>query len=606
MGLTLADLQEWDPEQIHEFADATAARARHSREAAQNIANLPVFATWHGDAGTAAQDAMAKSSTKMELSAQNAFRVWAGAGQAYLEAAAVKKELNDIFAEAAAAPAVHIDTTSNTVIPPDTNGWSDADIQKVKAKVDELRRKITALLATAEKTNSDLAAVLRAATGAQAADGQPGEAPSDPNAPNGASTLGDLGRANDQAVLDAMNRVKAAQKALDEASAAAYTHGAGSPEAQAALGKLPQLKKNLADALDDLGKIPDYSGIDPKSVSIGPDGKLLFSYTVDGQTMQVTGSLKNGTGEIFDQGTHAYYTYKDGKLVGTRILDEGRAIPNDELLQNAVFTAVGAGPTLTAGKAGVEAAWQGMRALFTREALETGAGAAAGVTADNVLPRAIVQAEDRAAIAAHNLADHAPVPHTPVGAAAEHPAPLPASEHAPPPITHDPPLAGAGPHAPPPAVEPPPPLPHDSPLFEGYQPVEPGPQFTAADGGLIYPDESLASKPYAIPGTVVPDVDLAAGTELGRFGYPGGAYLAPEGTPFAELSLPPEAAAKPYFNYFVKDPTALPPGWHIEQSQAAPWFHQPGGGTQYRIIDEFGNSGSVEELVRWGFLGEVE
>ncbi|WP_131813810.1 TNT domain-containing protein, partial [Mycolicibacter kumamotonensis] len=108
-----------------------------------------------------------------------------------------------------------------------------------------------------------------------------------------------------------------------------------------------------------------------------------------------------------------------------------------------------------------------------------------------------------------------------------------------------------------------------------------------------------------IPGTVIPDANLAAGTELGRFGYPGGGYLAPQGTPFAQLSLPPESATKPYYTYVVNDAAALPPGWHIEQSRAAQWFHQPGGGTQYRILDEYGKNGSVEELVRWGFLRRV-
>ncbi|SRX92144.1 hypothetical protein MSP7336_00368 [Mycobacterium shimoidei] len=445
MGLCLADLQEWDPEQINELGEAAASRARHSREAARNIANLPVFATWRGEAAQAAKDAGTEKSTRMELSAQNAFRVWAGAGHAYEEAAAVKKELNDIFAEANAAPAVHIDTATNVVMPPDTSGWTDEDVARVTAKVEALQQKIASLLLTAEKADADLAAVLRAATAAESpVTEQSGDRPSDPNAPTAASTLADLGRANDQAVVDAMAKVKAAQKALDEASKDAYTHGAGSPEAQTALAKLPELKKNLATALDELGKVPDYSGIDPKSMSIGPDGKLLFSYSLNGQTMQVTGSLKNGTGEIFDQGSHAYYTYKDGQLVGTRILDEGRAIPNDELLQNAVFTAVGAGPTAMAGKAGAEVAWQGMRALFTREAVETGAGAAAGVTADNVLPRAVVQAEHRAELAAQNLADHAPVSHIPAGAVAEHPTPLPASEHPAP--VHDHPLPSGEPH----------------------------------------------------------------------------------------------------------------------------------------------------------------
>ena len=602
MGLTIADLQEWGPEQIIEFSEAAAARARHSREAAQNIPNLPVFTTWHGEAATTAQEALGKTSGKMELSAQDAFKVALGAGHAAQEVAAVKKELTDIFAEANAVPAVHIDTKTNTVTPPDTIGWADQDAARVKTKVEELQHKITALLLKAEKANSDLAAVLRAGTGTQSLDGQPTDPPADPNAPNAESTLDDLAHANNQAVVDAMQQVKAAQKALDEASKAAYTHGAGSPEAQAALARLPELKKNLATALDDLGKIPDYSGIDPKSMTIGPDGKLLFNYTLNGQTMQVNGSLKNGSGEIFDQGTHAYYTYKDGKLAGTRILDEGRAIPNDELLQNAIFGAVGAGPTAMAGKAGAEAAWQGMRALFTREALETGGVAAAGVTADNAIPRALVEAEHRAELAAQNLADH-PVPHTPVGAPAEHPAYSPAGEHPAPPVTdHPAPSSGANGRTPVTETHSPPPAPHDSPLFDGYHPVEPGPQFTAADGNLVYPDDSLASKPYAIPGTVVPDAHLTPGTEFGRFGSPGGSYLAPEGTPFAELSLPPESALKPYYGYVVEDPTALPPGWHIEQSQAAPWFHQPGGGTQFRIVRPDGTNGTVVDLERFGVV----
>ncbi|ORW09027.1 hypothetical protein [Mycobacterium kyorinense] len=465
VGLCIADLQEWDAEQISEFAEAAAARARHSREAAQNIPNLPVFTTWHGEAASTAQEGLAKTGGKMELSAQDAFKVALGAGHAAQEVAAVKKELADIFAEANAMPAVHIDTKTNTVSPPDTTGWADEDVQKVKTKVEELQHKISALLLKAEKANTDLAAVLRAGTGTQTPDGQPsGDPPSDPNAPNAKSTLDDLGRANNQAVVDAMARVKAAQKALDEASKAAYTHGAGSPEAQAALAKLSELKKNLATALDDLGKIPNYSGIDPKSVTIGPDGKLLFNYTLNGQTMQVTGSLKNGTGEIFDQGTHAYYTYKDGKLVGTRILDEGRALPDDQLLQNAVFGAVGAGPTAMAGKAGAEAAWQGLRALFTREAL-------AGITSDNVLPRALSAAEIRASMATAELDGHAPVPHAPVGPAAEHPTPLPAGDHPAPPVTHDHPLPESGPH--------------DSPLpgGDGAHPLPPepatsGPAFT--------------------------------------------------------------------------------------------------------------------------------
>ncbi|MGA7131887.1 MAG: hypothetical protein WBZ15_06030, partial [Mycobacterium sp.] len=163
-----------------------------------------------------------------------------------------------------------------------------------------------------------------------------------------ASELADLRHATNQAVVDQMAKVRAAQKALDDAMAAAYTHGPGSPEGQAALDSLPQLKKNVAEALNDLGKISDYNNVDPSNLRASADGHFLFGYAADGQPVQVTGQLKNGTGEIFDQGTGTYYTFKDGKLVGLRTPDSGRVEATDEPLLTAVTLAVGA-PELKAG-----------------------------------------------------------------------------------------------------------------------------------------------------------------------------------------------------------------------------------------------------------------
>ncbi|MFA4083611.1 TNT domain-containing protein [Mycobacteroides salmoniphilum] len=152
---------------------------------------------------------------------------------------------------------------------------------------------------------------------------------------------------------------------------------------------------------------------------------------------------------------------------------------------------------------------------------------------------------------------------------------------------------------------PPPPLPPDHSLFEGYHPTDPGPKYTNVDGSLRYPDASDPSKPYAVTGTVVDSAQLPKGTVLGRFGFPGGEWLAPEGTPFAKLALPPESALKPYFEYVVSDPTKLPPGWRIEESQVAPWFNQPGMGPQYRIIGPPGVRPNVEFLEDSGFLSRI-
>ncbi len=418
---------------------------------------------------------------------------------------------------------------------------------------------------------------------------KPGDVP-----PSGleASQLADLNHLVNQAVVDQMAKVRAAQKAVDDAAAAAYKGGAGSPEALAAMNRLPELKKNLADALNDLGKLPDYGGIDPSALRSSADGHFLFGYDAEGHPVQVTGQLKNGTGEIFDQGRGTYYTFKDGKLVGMRTPDPGRAEATDEPLLSAVMLATGVGPE---AKAASEGAIQGFKSLLERRAV----GLGENITSDNVLARTFSAAEARTEQAQQQLAaEHTPAS-LPPSVAGEHPPPVVSAEHPPVPA-HEPAPVEHAPPAPPGLVAHP--LPAESSLFEGYHPVDPGPEFTNADGSLIYPDQSLPSKPYAVPGTIVPNAQLAPGTELSRFGFPGGEYLAPDGTPFAQLSLPPSSALKPYCEYVVADPAKLPPGWQIEQSEVAPWFHQPGGGTQYRIIAPRGQEPSVQELLDWGYL----
>ncbi|ORB72754.1 putative alpha/beta hydrolase [Mycobacterium scrofulaceum] len=263
--------------------------------------------------------------------------------------------------------------------------------------------------------------------------------------------LADIRRITDQAVVDQMGKVRAAQLALDKAMADLYTHGPGSPEGEAANASLPKLKADLAHALDDLGKIPDYKGIDPTSITTTPDGRFMFTYTVDGQPVQVYGQLKNGTGEFFDQAMGTSYTFSGGKLTGMRTPDPGKVEATPEPLWSAITLAVG-GPEL---KAGGEAAWQGLKTLFSREALQ-------GLSADNVLPRALSGAEMRAAIAEADLPQHgSPIPDVsgqPVPGAG-HPGPPPVVEHAPHsggsgdiPAEHGP----AGPHVPVPPDGPPP------------------------------------------------------------------------------------------------------------------------------------------------------
>lgn len=258
-----------------------------------------------------------------------------------------------------------------------------------------------------------------------------------PPSPAQQAALAQIRQVTKQAVADQLAKVRAARDALNKAAADAYTHGPGSPEAEAANAKLPKLKDDLAKALDDLRKIPDYTGIDPASVSITPDGHFMFTYNDKGQPVQVIGQLKNGSGEFFDQATGTYYSFNGGKLTGMRTPDPGQVEATPEPLWTAITLAVG-GPGL---KAGGEALLQGAKALFGREAFE-------GLTSESLTASGMTGPELRGALAEADLPPHGapgvggePVPGT-------HPLEPPPVEHAPPaadaPVEHAP----AGPHAP--------------------------------------------------------------------------------------------------------------------------------------------------------------
>jgi hypothetical protein len=405
--LCVADIDHWDPNAVLDVFHGASERAAVAADTSDGLRRLPVFSTWGGMAEDAAKAAIGATRVDLDAHGQEALAVAQAARIAANGIEKVKADLTKLRSEAASLD-MAIDPVTDTVLP--GPGFSGNPMELL-LKQQQLQPRLTAIIAEANGVDAELAQAINMADGRMPIPGAPAQAvdrklsggPDDAanqGVPGGPSTLADLERANDRAAIDAMNRVKAAQHALDQASAEAYTHGAGSPEAEAALAQLPKQKQDLATALNDLGKVPDYANIDPKSLHVDPNGNLLFSYLANGQVMQVTGMLKNGTGEIFDQGTKAYYTYQNGKLVGTRFLDEGRAIATNEPLLTAVTTAVGAGPLVKGGEAG----WLGLRALFGAEGAEAGTS----ITADNVLPHAADLAAVRADAATHYLAVQGP------------------------------------------------------------------------------------------------------------------------------------------------------------------------------------------------------
>ncbi|WP_343574752.1 TNT domain-containing protein [Mycobacterium sp.] len=125
-------------------------------------------------------------------------------------------------------------------------------------------------------------------------------------------------------------------------------------------------------------------------------------------------------------------------------------------------------------------------------------------------------------------------------------------------------------------------------------------------GAWKYPEESDPAKPYAIPGTVrTADPTELRGMTVDRYGSnPIGGWLAPEGTPYGARAMAPGGDGAPLTTYRIGE-GPLPPGYTIEESKAATWFGESGGGTQYRIIGPDGKTALLDKFIQSGFLVEV-
>ncbi|MEH1012061.1 TNT domain-containing protein [Micromonospora sp. CPCC 206060] len=105
--------------------------------------------------------------------------------------------------------------------------------------------------------------------------------------------------------------------------------------------------------------------------------------------------------------------------------------------------------------------------------------------------------------------------------------------------------------------------------------------------------------------------ELRPGVRVDRFGFPGGSFLAPVDTPFAERSLPPQSLntpdGTPLSNYHVY--CVLRP-FTVSAGPIAPWFGQPGLGIQYKLdlayLPAAGANLSVTWLLANGYLVEEE
>lgn len=449
-----------------------------------------------------------------------------------------------------------IDESTNAVTAPDTTYLTEEYAAQVAAKVTDLRQRIADVLADGERLDADLARAITSAAGSPRL------------VTKTASSIGDLLLPTTVGQREPASAPRDLNGALDQL--------AGGPVPANPRGPVPLDPAKVEQFKALTRQMLQREGVPPDQIEQRLDAAVAAAQRPPSPRTPPKADRMPppGFGDGFaDRWFSTEEGFKD--LLGQNGLDafkdswKGLAKGTGERLTNPVGSVIGdAQDALDSPSAAYYLGEKSADAAVTAPGLMLGGEAAlarAGLVDDlagaGAIPRELI---DHPGHAVEHPAAHSqlPEPSSPVGDIPSH-QDIPAS-------TVD--------------LQPGP-LPHDSPMFDGYDPMPPGPEFANPDGGLIYPDDGLTNKPYAVPGTVIDNAEVPQGTIMDRFGHPGGAWLSPDGTPFAERALPPDSANKTYYQYVVGDPANIPHGYRIEESQVAPWFHQPGGGTQFESLD---------------------
>ncbi|MFJ9843173.1 TNT domain-containing protein [Kitasatospora sp. NPDC101155] len=140
-------------------------------------------------------------------------------------------------------------------------------------------------------------------------------------------------------------------------------------------------------------------------------------------------------------------------------------------------------------------------------------------------------------------------------------------------------------------------------LAQYYDPAANG-----GKGGWNYPPaDGYVTLPDGTP--VEFDLTLYPNQNIDRYGSEYGAFLAPEGLPYANRAIPPQsldgtpAAGCNYHDYKVVKP------FKVHAGPIAPWFNQPGWGLQYQLDASLLPGGPARLNVLWlvenGYLARI-
>ncbi|MGV0872046.1 hypothetical protein [Mycolicibacterium sp. XJ879] len=162
--MNLEELKQWPPE-IADLARAARDAAANHTGSADFYRSLIRVSTWEGRGAQAAMSAMEASAGEHESVADSLGAAANRMELVHQDAEDLADTIKRILDDAAAAPAVVVDESTNQVIPPDTSHMTEEYAAQVAAKVADLQERIAAALADGERMDADLAGAITAASG---------------------------------------------------------------------------------------------------------------------------------------------------------------------------------------------------------------------------------------------------------------------------------------------------------------------------------------------------------------------------------------------------------------------------------------------------------
>ncbi|MFB1298510.1 hypothetical protein ACAG24_023640 [Mycobacterium sp. pW049] len=246
MSLTLADLDQWDPDAIHSVFQAATERANGTRSAATGIGDVVAATSWEGKAREAADAASGRVRADLLAHAEECDGVARAAQTAEAQVTDIKADWTNILRMADRwGITINVEAGEISYLPPVTA----EDHVEMERRVDILEAEITALLVRANDADENLAAAIRLATGTGTLDELNAELADDPSPFDE-----EQGNADAQDLLEDGQLSPEAQARLDQATTLA-------PEQQAALERgdliLPQDQMQYLTAMS--------RGLDPRT-----------------------------------------------------------------------------------------------------------------------------------------------------------------------------------------------------------------------------------------------------------------------------------------------------------------------------------------------------